>query len=425
MTKLNFIPALFTKVTSFTPFPQEHFCQRAAWTHRCLRWPFTLLQFWLRGCDSLYAISQGTAYFCLCAPSVLLFKPLHNFLLGRKPHNILQALGSLTAKPDHFTSTATSALCESRWEREGAQCGEVISPHMWVPDTRWLCPALPTLPSGFPGSVSSPLSPSSVRRTGAWCRGSQEGISTAAGPALTHGLRFVTCQQPEFHSPGVFLTSPHPPLKFPGPGFTRSAPGGLLCLCPTALAQGRAGARPGHRQAAVPRGREGAARQRWGGGRGVRPARRPGTRTSRGSRARPCPAAPAAIRSRPGHLPLLRACGRPPPAKSVPGDAAGGGSSPALRGAPAAFLFRRGWSRSRPAPGAAEDGPGRAERLRAERRGLNPHQRRGLGNGPARGDREPRTTALPPPFTQFLEHFSQEESDASFVATAAVSCGFD
>lgn len=35
------------------------------------------------------ATSQSTTRFCLCAPPVLLFKPLHIFWLGRKPRNTL------------------------------------------------------------------------------------------------------------------------------------------------------------------------------------------------------------------------------------------------------------------------------------------------------------------------------------------------
>lgn len=203
MTKLNFIPGLFTKVTSLTPFPQEHFCQRAAPTHRCLRWPFTLLQFWLRGCNFPYAMAQGTARFCLCAPLVWLFKPLHNFMLGRKPHNILQALGILTAKTEHFTSPATSALCEARWERQSSGSGEVVREHMWIPHSRWLCPALPShsCPRHCPCG-SSLLSLSAGQGLGAVAprKGS------APKPALPE-LRSVICQQPEIHPSGVFL--PH------------------------------------------------------------------------------------------------------------------------------------------------------------------------------------------------------------------------
>lgn len=163
ITKLNFIPGSFTKVRSFTPFPQERFCQCAPRTHQCLRWPFTLLQFWLRGCNFPYAISQGTSCFCLCAPSVLLFKHRHNFLLGRKPH-ILQALGILTAQTEHFTSTVTSALCEARWEREGSRFGGVIPAHRWLPHTPCLCPALPSPSLGIPRLCFVASVPVLVRR---------------------------------------------------------------------------------------------------------------------------------------------------------------------------------------------------------------------------------------------------------------------
>lgn len=129
-----------------------------------------------------------------------------------------------------------------------------------------------------------------------------------------------------------------PLLNFPGTALPPQPPS-------HSPARVREGARPRHRQAAGPQGREGAARQRWGGGRGVSP---PGTRTRRESRARPCPAAPAAHPLPPRYLLLLQSVPRASPGMLR-------AAAPPRPSATAAFLFRRGWSRSRPAPGGRTD----------------------------------------------------------------------
>lgn len=182
MTELNFIPGLFTKIRSFTPFPEEHFCSLQPEPIADLS-----LQNSTFGCAVITSLTQP--------PKVLRVSAfvLHRFCCSNlsiifagqeTTHTILQALGRLTANPEHSTSPAASACARRAGAAGRARFGGAVPAHRWVPHTP---PALPALPSPSFPRHSPPVShrsvPSSVRRAGAGCQGSQEGISTK--PALS------------------------------------------------------------------------------------------------------------------------------------------------------------------------------------------------------------------------------------------------
>lgn len=184
----------------------------------------------------------------------------------------------------------------------------------------------------------------------------------------------VISQQQEFNPSGVF--SPHPPVKFPGHGFTSSA-----SLPQPCSGQGRRSAEAQTSRRSPGQGRGGPAEMR---------------RRARGLAARhphppgePRPALPRRSRRSSAAAPVPTAA--PECAKSLPGDAAGGGSSPALSHG---RLPVPAGMEPLPARTRREDGPGPPERLGGARRGLTRTQR---GAAASEMNRVPRATALPSP----------------------------